>query len=357
MLASLARTGHRAPILAVDDTPANLVALQALTEQLDVDLVTATSGAEAIASFAQQEFAAVLLDVMMPGLDGLETLAQLRALPSMRSTPVMFLTAVDMSRSMMRRAYSLGAVDYLTKPLDTDMVLAKLRAFVDLYHQEHEIRRQAEALESKDKHIAVLAHDLRTPLSVVAMGARILHEHEDPAVRGVSSRISRAVTRMEQLTADVLVFAQATHGKLETVKTHGDLSALCVEVVEDFRATHPTIRFDPHIDENVCGSFDVRRVQQALANLLSNAVKFGSGWVLIRVTSAGSDMRVEITNGGDPIPADRMPMLFERFERASTQPGTGLGLYIVRTIARAHGGDITVTSDEAKTAFVLRLPR
>ncbi len=349
---------YRVPILAVDDTPANLLALQALTDHLDIDLITAASGAEAIEHSTRREYALILLDVMMPGIDGLETLKQLRALPSARTTPVIFLTARDLNRSMMSRAYALGAVDYLTKPFDTEALLAKLAAFIALYQKEQEIRRQANALAAKDQHIAVLAHDLRTPLSVIAMGARLLQDEEHPQVRGIATRIDRAVNRMQELTSDVLSLAQAADRKLEPVLEYGDLAVLCTEFVDDFQATYPNVRFERRIQAAANCSFDPRRMQQAIGNLLSNAVKFGDGWVSLALTAAADFVTVEIANGGTPIPAERLPSLFKRFERASdTQPGTGLGLYIVRSIARAHGGDVTVTSNSDCTAFSLRLPR
>nr|MBA3889530.1 response regulator [Gemmatimonadaceae bacterium] len=120
-------------VLIVDDRAENLLALEAVLEPLAVEVVRASSGLEAIARSAEQEFAVVLLDVMMPGVDGLETARQLKARSVSRLTPIIFLTALDVDRRRVHDGYASGAVDYLLKPIDPAVVRAKVSAFVDLY--------------------------------------------------------------------------------------------------------------------------------------------------------------------------------------------------------------------------------
>ncbi|HEX6241614.1 MAG TPA: response regulator, partial [Polyangiales bacterium] len=135
----------RASILAVDDLPANLVAIEAIVDALGHEVVAVRSGVEALSAAAAREFAAIVLDVTMPGLDGFKTLERLREIATARATPVIFLTAYRLNQAMVRRAYELGAVDYLEKPVASELLGGKLSSFVALYQQRREIARQQEA--------------------------------------------------------------------------------------------------------------------------------------------------------------------------------------------------------------------
>jgi signal transduction histidine kinase/DNA-binding response OmpR family regulator len=128
-------------VLLVDDTPANLVALVAVLRELDVRLVEARSGAEALAHVEREPFALVLLDVQMPDMDGFETARRMRALPAGREVPIIFLTAIHRDEQYARRGYASGAADYITKPFDVDVLRARVRAFVDLWRQREEAHR------------------------------------------------------------------------------------------------------------------------------------------------------------------------------------------------------------------------
>ncbi|HEY3819822.1 MAG TPA: response regulator [Polyangiaceae bacterium] len=134
--------GAQPSVLLVDDTPANLVALTAVLKQLRVRLVEARSGEEALQHIEREPFAVVLLDVQMPGMDGFETARRIRAMPSGREIPILFLTAIHRDEQYARRGYAEGAADYITKPFDVDVLRARVRAFVDLYRQREEAHRE-----------------------------------------------------------------------------------------------------------------------------------------------------------------------------------------------------------------------
>ena len=349
MLGSSRSAARQGEILIVDDSAANLVALGAIVGELDVEVLTAESGQAALELAAQHEFAVVLLDVMMPEMDGLATLERMRLLPHMQSTPVIFMTARDPDRSTIDRAYELGAADYIYKPIEPNVLRAKLRVFINSF-------RQAQALALKDRHMGVLAHDLRTPLSTVAMAASRLVDHADPAVRILGTRIARAAQRMDALTSDVLEFARASASQLPLQLTDLDLVEICRESIEDFEATHPTVRFWHELPDSAPGTWDRARLQQALSNLLTNAVKYGTGWVRLRVEPGPSDVEICVENAGAIAP-ENLERLFMPFERGTRDHGgVGLGLYIVRAVALALGGDVEAVADEKCTMFRLRLP-
>ncbi len=340
---------QKASVLIVDDHPANLIATRAALMGLDIEVVTAESGPLALAAAESHEFAVILLDLMMPGMDGLETLARLRLLPRARHTPVVVMTAMDRDMTLVKRAYALGVADYITKPLDSDILFCKVQVFVTLW-------QQARALVLKDRFVGMLAHDLRTPLSTVVMAASRLLEHSDPAVGALGSRIQRAATRMGNLTEDVLEFARATATELPLSLVDMDLAALCRECLDDMRATHHHVMFWDTMPPTVAGRWDRARLQQALSNVLGNAVKYGSGWVRLHVECEGQEVLITVENEGT-IASDDLERLFQPFKRGQhQQPGVGLGLYIVREIVRAHGGHVDAVGHSNNTQFRLRLP-
>jgi two-component system, sensor histidine kinase and response regulator len=345
-----------AEILVVDDVPGNLVALSAVLDELGQPLVAARSGFEALALAARRQFAVILLDVMMPELDGFATLERLRELPLSRDTPVVFVTAHTPADDTVRRAFALGAFDFVEKPIAPALLRGKVRAFVSLYRRGQELRRRGDALDAKDRNIAVLAHDLRTPLAVIGIDARNLKNHSDLEVQRIGGRLMRSVARMQLLTNDMLESARAALTGVSISPAAMDLAALCRELVEDFVNAYPRVAFAVELPEQLSGSWDRERLHQAIANLLANAVKYGSGWVRLKLVAGPDSADMSVANGGAPIAPAIMERIFEPFVRGEEHKGVGLGLHIVREVARAHGGDVRAVSDAEKTVFSLRLP-
>jgi len=355
--------GHSAglpvKVLAVDDTPANLLAVSAILEPLRCEIVTATSAAEALHMAARAEFAVILLDVMMPAMDGFETLAQLRTVPAASHTPVMLLTAFDLELREIERAYALGAIDCVPKPISPEVLRAKVAAFVSVFRTGQELRRRAAALAAKDRQIAVLAHDLRNPLTTIMAATQVLlREGAGEKVPAIAQRLGRAASRMNEMIRDLLDYARAGRGDLPVLPAPTDIGDLCRELVEEFQLADPNRQIELSCTGELRGEWDRARIFQALANLVGNATRYGKGRATIRVRRDDDSVVLAVHNDGPPIPADLLPIIFDPFERG-TQEGTGLGLglYIVREIARAHGGDISVNSSrEDGTTFAMLLP-
>jgi signal transduction histidine kinase/DNA-binding response OmpR family regulator len=158
-------------VLIVDDTPANLLALTAVLRPLGATLVEAASGREAIEHIARESFAVVLLDVQMPEMDGFETATQIRALANGREVPIIFLTAIHRDEALIKKGYSAGAADYITKPFDPDIVRARVRAFVDLYRQREQIRQTQVALRTQERDEAVRRLIAFERIATAALGA------------------------------------------------------------------------------------------------------------------------------------------------------------------------------------------
>ncbi len=342
-----------AAVLAVDDHPANLLALSAIFEPLPIDLVTVASGPEALRLAEKRPFAVILLDVVMPEMDGFEVLERLRKLPQARETPVILLTAYEFDPRNIESLQGAALVDYIVKPIASALLRAKVRALVSLF-------QRGEALAARDRDIAMLAHDLQTPLASIAAGTLLLSRTAlDDRSRAITDRVSHTVRRMSDMVTDLTDYARAGHGPIPVAARPVDLGQLTEEVIAECRQLEGGERITLEATGDLAGSWDPNRLAQAISNLLRNAVTHGQGQVLVRVRAAGDTVELQVHNDGEPIPADRLQLIFQPFERGSTEGrGLGLGLYIVRAIATAHGGTVDAASSRAEgTTFRLSLPR
>jgi two-component system sensor histidine kinase/response regulator len=357
-----------ASILVVDDQPANLLAVGALLRSLGHAIVTAASGQEALRAVETREFAVILMDVHMPILDGFETVARLRREQPTVQTPVVFLSAVYDQPLHVQRGYALGAVDYLPRPTDPDLLRAKVASFVSLYRRGQELRRRARIIEEqtaaatraqaasrlKDVYLAVIGHDLRNPLSVVGMVAAQLRRGPDAdAARTLADRLERVVRRSDTIVGNLLDFTRGELGDGIAVNpVPADLGDIARAVVHEMTLLHPDREIRLELSGNLAGAWDVHRAEQVLTNLLQNAIHHGGGAVAVAVTAAEESVVVDVHNDG-AIAGDLLPSIFEPFRRgAGKSGGLGLGLYIVREILRAHGGAVrVVSSPEHGTTF------
>lgn len=225
---------------------------------------------------------------------------------------------------------------------------------------------------SRDMFLAVLGHDLRSPLSAISMTGRLLLKPElsDKARHDAGMRIQRASTAMDLLISDLLEFTRTRLGSgIPIARTICDLGPVCAAALETTRAGNPELIFEERISGDLAISGDAPRLQQALVNLLSNAVQHGDRRRPISLTAEAADVGIEVRvmNFGRPIPASTLPTIFEPLVRApnagadsheQSKTSLGLGLFIVREIVVGHGGTVTVQSSvNAGTAFTVRLPR
>jgi signal transduction histidine kinase len=347
-------------ILVVDDAPTNLIAYRAALEFLGREIVTAGAGSEAIKLLADRQFALLLIDVRMPGMDGFATVKLLRdQLHSL--TPVVFITGAS-DDAAMRRAYEFGAVDYLVKPVPPEILRGKVRNLLALYDQGIELEKRAALLREKDTTIGILAHDLRNPLAAIIASADLLArlpEASDKSQR-IVQRINRSGRRMTLMIRDILDFTRRRlGGGIPLKRQPTDLAVLSQSVVDEIRAGYPAVRIEVETAGRLTGEWDPARIEQALSNLIANAVQHGGEDV--RLVASGEDrdqVVVTVRNSGQPIPRERLPNLFEAFKKDHSSPaGLGLGLFIVREIVEAHEGSVAVSSSPEGTVFSFRLPR
>jgi signal transduction histidine kinase len=358
----------RAPILLVDDVRANLTALEAILASSEYDVVSVQSGSDALEQLERRRFAVVLLDLQMPVMDGIETAVRIHRLARKngRQIPIIFVTGVDPDRQRILRAYASGAVDFIQKPLEPEIIVAKVAVFADLFRarerllaEVEERRRLERVVRARDDLLAIVAHDLRSPLHIALLGAKQLEALAEGGPPGSTSKvlgsIVRAVERMSRLVSDLLDLAKLEAGQVlpMQLKKH-DIVGLTREVSEFLeplvsakKLTLATDLGDPaHV---LC---DSDRVRQVLANLIGNAIKFtpAGGDIHVGAHREGDEIVVSIADTGSGIPDEQIAHVFQRYwqEEGRRNRGAGLGLYIVKAIVDAHGGRVGVESVAGK---------
>jgi signal transduction histidine kinase len=353
-------------ILLVDDSEANRVAMSALLESLGRPVIAVASGEEALEQLARRDIALIVLDVSMPGLDGYQTLARIRQQDRWSDIPVVFVTAIYGDSAHEAEGYALGAVDYVAKPFNQSVMLAKLRSLLMMHETSERLRREAEELAreratraERERILGIVSHDLRGPLTTIRTGADLLAARcrLDEPERRTLARIQRNADRMGRLIADLLDFTRLQGGSLAIRPQPARLADIVVESVEDVQ--HTVLRpIDLSVETRREGNLDGDRVAQAVSNLVRNAVQHSreTARVSVVLRDRGDTFELAVWNEGELKARDRA-RLFEPFRRGEESNGMGLGLYISQQIARAHGGEITVSSDAAAgTTFRLVLP-
>lgn len=384
--------------LLVDDLEENLLALHALLRRDGLVLHKARSGPEALELLLLHDMALAIVDVQMPVMDGFELAELMRGMERTRRVPLIFLTAGNADRKRRFRGYEAGAVDFLHKPIEPDILRSKADVFFELYRQRQEVsqqrdelkaadeekirlleesRRHADALKEadrrKDEFLAMLAHELRNPLAPVSNAVEILRLSgaKDPeAVDMACEILSRQVSHMARLIDDLLDVARIARGKVQLRTGHCDLAAVVRQTAEDYRPTFvsSSVNFEVDVPEqpfHLIG--DPTRLAQVIGNLLHNAGKFtpAGGTVRVRaqIDDADGSAVVTVCDSGVGLDAKVLSRLFEPFSQADQtldrgKGGLGLGLTLVKGLIELHGGTVAAESDGPGhgSKFTLRLP-
>ena len=391
-------------ILVVDDTAANLLAFEAAPAPLGCKLVLARSGAEALARLLDQDFALILLDVQMPGMDGYECARLIRSRERSRGVPIIFITAFSRDESEVLRAYQLGAVDFLFKPVHPDVLRSKVGVFVQLLDAQareqdrllddqrrafeaEALRREADAQRAaaeelaelnrqlaladkrKDEFLAILAHELRNPLAPIQTSLELVRRNPDrPVAPRILEILDRQVRQITRLVDDLLDVSRITAGKVELRRSAVKLTEVVEESLVAARplidSRHHKLVIRPPTDRSPIVLGDAVRLIQIVANLLNNAAKYTDpgGRIDLEWGQDGEQAFVRVTDNGRGIAPELLDRVFEMFvqERAGSDGagGLGLGLSLVRRLVELHGGVVTAHSAGPGhgSSFEVRLP-
>jgi len=355
--------------LLVDDLEDNLLALSALLREMEVEILLARSGADALELLLTEDVALALLDVQMPEMDGFELAELMRGSERTRHVPIIFITAGVRDSHRHFRGYEAGAVDFLYKPVDPHILRSKAQVFFQLHRQKQQLDARMvelqETLRLNEVFAAVLGHDLRNPLSAIVASAHLLQHSKDEMARTTGQRVMNSSRRMARLIEDLLDFSRARLAGGITVQPEpGDMGEVLRRVLQEHQAAAPDRTIEFSHEGSLRADFDGERMAQIGSNLIGNAVQHGGKDGAIRVHVDGRELsllRVQFTNPGE-IPPQVLGEIFEPFRgrrdsSAIRGGGLGLGLDIVRQLARAHGGEVTVSTGAGHTCFTASLPR
>ena len=356
----MALSDSNADILIVDDRAENLTALEAALAELGQHIVRATSGQQALEILLEREFAAILLDVRMPEMDGFETAAYIRKGKRSMLTPIIFVTAGEHQFGQVIRGYSVGAVDYIIKPFDEEILRSKVRVFIDLYRKEKQLALKAEELAHANAELRhaykelevfsyTVAHDLRAPLRAMAGFSQMLRDEYkgrtmDQLAQEYTQRIESGARQMDGLIQSLLAYCRVAGSSVELEKLDpGEILRHVTDAQVGEAELSLSAAFPPVLAHR---GF----LTQALSHLISNALKFVEPGVRpsvrIRHETRGTRLRIWIEDNGigiAPEHHDRMFKTFERLEPAAFE-GRGMGLAVVRAALERMGGEVGLES-------------
>ena len=346
-----------ANILIVDDKPENLRLLTAMLKEAVAQVRPVTSGRLALQAARQAPPDVILLDIKMPGMDGLEVCAELKADEQLRDIPVIFISALHETEDKLK-AFQAGGVDYVTKPFQAEEVQARVWTHLMLRRQkrqlEENLRRLLELEKLRDSLTHMIVHDMRSPLMAIGGYLEMLETFDAGSLsaeaKGYVTQARHNVARLIRMANEMLAVSKLEAGRLELKRVDCDLAGLIRGVVTGLGLLKDgkTIRFTPPAGDFRI-ALDGELLERVVQNLLSNAVKFSpaGGEIGVTLTRSGPEFRVEVADRGPGIPLGQEVKIFEKFgqlDRESGRSGTGLGLAFCKLVVGAHGGDIGVDS-------------
>ncbi|SFD09687.1 ATP-binding response regulator [Massilia yuzhufengensis] len=388
-------------ILVVNDDAGSLLALTSLLDQWadesNYTVHSARSGQEALRQVLLHDFAVILLDVNMPGMDGFETAEAIHQRARSADIPIIFVTAFLADEIDRLKAYQRGAADFLFTPVIPQILHAKVSVFVALAMKNEQLKRQAEKLSqrtteltatnrrlvremeerrdaerkshAKDEFLAMLGHELRNPLSAISSASSLigLPGANSETVGRAKQIIQRQSQHLSRIVDDLLDLSRAMSGKILLARRPIDLANLVSGCLETFRATGRTAGYRFSVDLApgwVDG--DPTRLEQITSNLLDNAIKYtpSGGNIDIGLLETGDEVVLTVRDTGVGIPPELLPHVFDVFVQGAisidrSQGGLGIGLSLVRRLVELHGGSVSAQSEGngSGSTFMIRLPR
>lgn len=366
-------------ILIVDDKPENIFSLKQLLELNKFDVDSALSGEEALIKILKNDYELIILDVQMPGMDGFEVAETISGYSKSKDIPIIFLSAVNTDKKFIARGYASGGIDYITKPVDADILLLKVKTFHRLYEQNQEllhtqqtlreeIEFRKEAESKKDEFISIASHELKTPLTSIKGYLHLLGRSVDKQdlapIKNYLDRTKIQIEKLNNLITDLLDISKIESGRIEFKKEQFSFNRVLDNTLEIMAQTNEGCNIVLKNDTDVWVSGDEVRLEQVLINYLTNAIKYSPNCTEVKVETtitAENHLKVFVTDYGIGIPAGKHSQVFQKFYRAEDTShkfqGLGIGLYICAEILERHNGTYGVASEQGKgSTFYFTLP-
>jgi len=352
-------------ILIVDDRPENLISLQKVLQAHNFEVDTASSGEEALKKVLKNNYVLIILDVQMPDMDGFEVAEAISGFSKAKDTAIIFLSAVNTELKFITKGYLSGGLDYITKPVDINVLLLKIKTFYRIYEQnrklnevqeklleEIEFRKQAE--HKKDEFISIASHELKTPLTSVKgyiqLLQRSLNRDDKTMAQNHLEKASIQLEKLNDLIVDLLDISKIESGKMKF-----NMKSFCADnmvnnAIEMLQQSNPDFKITKlgQTQEMIFG--DEIRLEQVVINFITNAIKYAPGTNQVNVTINIKDgkLYLAVKDFGIGISKEQQEKIFDKFYRVEENSnrfnGLGIGLYICSEIINRHGGKIGVNS-------------
>lgn len=365
-------------ILIVDDNPENIFSLRKILELNNFLVDVAPSGEEALKKILKNSYALILLDVQMPGMDGFEVAETISGYSKTKDIPIIFLSAINTDKRYITKGYASGGFDYITKPVDADILLLKVKTFHRLFEQQQELTNMQNTLreeiefrketeKKKDEFISIASHELKTPLTsikgYVQLLERSLKNYNDENVNKFIQRTQLQLGKLQNLIADLLDISKIESGKLEFNYKPFDFETMLNSAIDTVQQTQDCeILKKDTVNIPVFG--DEVRIEQVIINYLTNAIKYSPGCKEVHIYSRmhpDNSIYLGVKDFGIGIQKEKQEKVFQKFYRVEESSnrfqGLGIGLYICSEIIRRHNGNVGVNSEHGKgSEFYFSIP-
>ncbi|MBP1626762.1 MAG: hypothetical protein H6Q00_1237 [Holophagaceae bacterium] len=365
------RADFGARVLVVDDDAIARRSLRAMLERGYYQVETASSGAEAIEILPRFRPELLLLDIIMPGMDGLETCRRIRAMQGCDLLPIIFLTSDDRPETH-AEAFKAKGDDFLRKPVFKTELIVRIRSLMRLKRLQAEIQSERDALieaqKQKEDLFEFIVHDLKNPLATIQVGLDLLSSRSDmpPASQPRLLRLRETAQGMGRMVQNILDLGRAEQMGLDLNPTRillKDWVPLLVAEVEG-RAQRLCQTLEWECPEGIAITADQELLRRVILNLLDNALNYSPEGARTRIVAeaSGNSVRVKVLDQGLGIPEHMRQAVFDKFMRlaeggSKARSGSGLGLTFCHAVAEAHGGRIWVEGNDPKgSVFIVEIP-
>ncbi|MEE4286935.1 MAG: hybrid sensor histidine kinase/response regulator [Mariniphaga sp.] len=347
-------------ILIVDDVPRNIQVLGTLLKKTDCELAVATSGQQALDTVARIKPDLILLDIMMPGMDGFEVCRKLKASIETNDIPVIFLSAKNETADMIK-GYELGAVDYITKPVTGIELLTRVKTHLDFKEAKEKLK---EEMVARDKFFSIISHDLHSSFGIILSFVQLLANNRnnlsDQEIGEFLGDIESTTKNSLELLENLLEWARTQSGGIRFNPVKLNLGKLVQEILKSAGdiAGNKKIQITSTVNSQSIVA-DRNMLLLIIRNLVSNAIKFTpvGGQISIFSDMVDSSIKISVADNGVGIDQNKIEQLFRIDHKVST-PGTqnelgnGLGLILCQEFIQQHGGEIGIDSSPEKGTTV-----
>lgn len=365
-------------ILIVDDAPENIISLKKVLEVNGFEVDTASSGEEALKKILKNSYVLIILDVQMPEMDGFEVAEAISGYSKAKETAIIFLSAASANVNLITRGYSSGGLDYISKPVDMNILLLKVKTFYRIYEQSRalnemqtklleEIEFRKEAERKKDEFISIASHELKTPMTsikgYIQLLERSLDKEDLETTRVRLHKVQNQVEKLNLLVADLLDISKIESGKLKFNKKYFSFDKILDHIVEIMEQANPQVKFikKGQITTEIFG--DEMRIEQVIINFITNAIKYAPDSDEVHITSElrGDEIYFSVRDFGIGMAKEHQQQIFDKFYRVEETSerfqGLGIGLYICQEIIERHEGKIGVNSEpDEGSEFYFTIP-